>query len=167
MVRTQTVLDSWKTIRNDTAQAVEDFPAGDLDFRATPDLMTFRELALHCLDAGHALTGAMLAGIDNMAVPEFREMMSKYVYGLPADADQSSIANALRGAIETRVAELAAKPPEYFSEMMTRFDGQQVTHLEMIQFVKEHELTHRSQMFMYLRLKGVVPATTRRRQAKK
>ena len=37
-------------------------------------------------------------------------------------------------------------------------------------FVKEHELTHRSQLFMYLRLKGVVPATTRRRlamQAKK
>ncbi len=33
----------------------------------------------------------------------------------------------------------------------------------MLQFIKEHELTHRSQMFVYMRLKGIVPATTRRR----
>jgi uncharacterized damage-inducible protein DinB len=41
-----------------------------------------------------------------------------------------------------------------------------VTRLEMVQTIKEHELTHRSQLFMYLRLKGIVPATTRRRLAK-
>ena len=40
MVRTETVLDSWKSIRQDTAQAVEDFPAGEFDFKATPDLMS-------------------------------------------------------------------------------------------------------------------------------
>ena len=57
MVRTETVLDSWKTVRQDTAQAVEDFPATELDFKATPDLMTFGELARHVLDAGHALSG--------------------------------------------------------------------------------------------------------------
>jgi uncharacterized damage-inducible protein DinB len=36
----------------------------------------------------------------------------------------------------------------------------------MLQFIKEHELTHRAQLFMYLRLKGIVPPTTRRRLAK-
>jgi uncharacterized damage-inducible protein DinB len=50
--------------------------------------------------------------------------------------------------------------------MIVRFDGQQVTRLEMVQTIKEHELTHRSQLFMYLRLKGIIPATTRRRMAK-
>jgi uncharacterized damage-inducible protein DinB len=51
--------------------------------------------------------------------------------------------------------------------MVTRFDGQRVTRLEMIQTIKEHELTHRAQLFLYLRLKGIVPATTRRRLAAK
>jgi uncharacterized damage-inducible protein DinB len=46
-------------------------------------------------------------------------------------------------------------------------DGQQVTRLEMIQTAKEHELTHRAQLFLYLRLKGIVPVTTRRRLAAK
>jgi hypothetical protein len=30
--------------------------------------------------------------------------------------------------------------------MIARFDGQQVTRLEMVQTIKEHELTHRSQL---------------------
>jgi uncharacterized damage-inducible protein DinB len=36
----------------------------------------------------------------------------------------------------------------------------------MLQFVKEHELTHRAQLFLYMRMMGMVPATTRGRLAK-
>jgi len=166
MVRTETVLDSWKTVRQDTAQAVEDFPATELDYKATPDLMSFGELARHILDAGHALTGMLLDGVDNLATPQFREMVGKYATQLPQNLDAATLAIELRKSVETRAAELAAKNADFFSGIITRFDGQRVTRLEMIQFVKEHELTHRSQMFLYLRLKGIVPATTRRRQAK-
>ena len=49
--------------------------------------------------------------------------------------------------------------------IITRVDGARVTRLEMLQFVKEHELTHRAQLFLYMRMKGIVPATTRRRLA--
>ena len=37
--------------------------------------------------------------------------------------------------------ELAAQPPEFYSGIITRVDGARVTRLEMLQFVKEHELT--------------------------
>ncbi len=165
MVRKETVIDSWKTARLDTAQAVEDFPAAELDFKATPDLMTFGELARHILDAGHALTGMLLDGVDNLATPQFREMIARYRPQLPERLDAATLASELRKSIETRSAELAAKGDDFFSGIITRFDGQRVTRLEMLQSIKEHELTHRSQMFVYLRLKGIVPATTRRRQA--
>jgi uncharacterized damage-inducible protein DinB len=166
MVRTETVLDSWKTVRQDTAQAVEDFPAAELDFKATPDLMTFGELARHVLDAGHALTSMLIDGVDNMATPQFRETMGKYKLQLPERLDSATLASELRKSIETQTAILSAQGDDFFSGVITRFDGQRVTRLEMLQFIKEHELTHRSQMFLYLRLKGIVPATTRRRQAK-
>jgi uncharacterized damage-inducible protein DinB len=166
MVRTQTVIDSWKTVREDTAQAVEDFPPAELDFKATPDMMTFGELGRHILDAGHALTGILLAGVDNLATPEFREMIGKYRPQLPEKLEPAALASELRKSIETRASELAAKGDDFYSGIITRFDGQKVTRLEMLQFIKEHELTHRSQMFVYMRLKGIVPATTRRRQAK-
>jgi len=165
MVRKEIVIDSWKTARLDTAQAVEDFPAAELDFKATPDLMTFGELARHILDAGHALTGILLDGVDNLATPQFREMIGRYRPQLPERLDAPTLASELRKSIETRSAELAAKCDDFYSGFITPFDGLRVTRLEMLQFIKEHELTHRSQMFVYLRLKGIVPATTRRRQA--
>ena len=166
MVRTQTVLDSWKTVREDTAQAVEDFPANELDYKATPDMMSFGELARHVLDAGHALTGMLADGVDNLATPQFRELIGKYKLPLPEHLDQATLAAELRKSVDARIAELAAKDDAFYAGIITRFDGQLVTRLEMLQFIKEHELTHRSQMFMCLRLKGIVPATTRRRLAK-
>lgn len=164
MVRVETVLDSWKAIRQDTAQAVEDMPAGELDFKPVPELDSFGQIARHILDASHALTGMLLAGVDNLL--EGRKTMKQYVRPLPEKLDAKTLAAELRSSVEERCAELARQPAEFFSGLITRFDGQKVTRLEMIQTIKEHELTHRAQMFVYLRLKGIVPVTTRRRQAK-
>ena len=166
MVRTQTVIDSWKTVREDTALAVEDFPSTEFDFKATPDLMTFGELGRHILDAGHALTGILLSGENDLSTPDFREKIGKHRLQLPEKLESPELASELRKSMETRASELASKSDEFYSGIITRFDGQKVTRLEMLQFIKEHELTHRSQMFVYMRLKGIVPATTRRRLAK-
>ena len=166
MIRKEAVLDSWKTVRQDTALAVEDFPAAELDFKPTSDVMTFREIARHILEAGHAITGLLLDGVDDMATPQFRETLRKYIAELPQTPDAASLAQALRESVELRTAQLAARPPEFFEQVITRFDGQRVTRLETVQFTKEHELTHRAQLFMYLRLKNIVPSTTRRRMAK-
>lgn len=167
MVRLEAVLDSWKTVRADTAQSVEDMAAADLDFRPADELMTFQQIARHILDASHALTGLMLAGEEDLSGPGFRDKLKLHLSGLSDQASQAQLAAELRRALDSRCAELSARPPGFHAEMITRFDGQRVTRLEMVQYAKEHELTHRSQMFLYLRLKGIVPATTRRRQAKK
>jgi uncharacterized damage-inducible protein DinB len=168
MIRVEQVLDSWRIIRQDTAAAVEDFPAGELDYQPTPEVSTFREIARHVLDASDGLTGLLLGGEENFT-GDFRkrmERMKPYLSTLPADAGAAELANALRESVALRTSELAAQSPEFFAHLITRMDGQQVTRLEMVQTIKEHELTHRAQLFMYLRLKGIVPATTRRRLAK-
>jgi uncharacterized damage-inducible protein DinB len=165
MIRPETVLDSWKTVRQDTAQAVEDFPA-EMDFKPVSDVMTFGEIAHHILVAGHGITGMLLDGIENLATPQFRERMQAYSAELPGATGAAALAGALRQCLDQRTAQLAAQTADFFAQVITRFDEQRVTRLEMLQFAKEHELTHRAQLFVYLRLKGIVPATTRRRMAK-
>src|SRR5207237_7764765 len=86
MVRLEAILSSWKTIRQDTAQAVEDCPAGELDFKPTPELDSFRQIAMHCLNAGNGLTGLLLEGEESLTGPEFREKMKKHFSGLTAEA---------------------------------------------------------------------------------
>lgn len=166
MIRVEQVLESWKSIRNDTATAVEDMPPVGLDYRPTVEAATFREIARHILDAGDGLTGLLLAGEDNFATPEFRERMKAHLRTLPSNPDGPALATALRESVEQRTAVFAGRTPEYFAHIVTRFDGPKLTRLEMLQGIKEHELTHRQQLFVYLRLQGIVPATTRRRLAK-
>ena len=84
MIRAETVLDSWKTVRQDTAQAVEDFPSAELDFKPVGDVMTFGEIAHHILVAGYGITGMLLDGVENLATPQFRERMQAYAAELPA-----------------------------------------------------------------------------------
>jgi len=164
MVRLEHVLDSWKTVREDTIRAVEEFPAAEFDYRPTPDVMTFGELARHILDAGDGLSGLLLAGDDNFATPEFREKLKPHFRAVAAGSE--GLAAALRKSVEERTAQLAVAPADFFGHIVTRMDGLKVTRLEMLQMIKEHELTHRATMFLYMRLKGIVPATTRRRIAK-
>jgi uncharacterized damage-inducible protein DinB len=165
MVRVEHVLDTWKAIRQDTIAAVEEFPAGEFDFRPCPEVATFGEIALHILNAGDGLSGLLLAGFEDFSSPERGPRMKEHLRQLPPGPCASDIAAALRASIEERTAALATQPAEFWNHIITRVDRQKVTRLEMLQFVKEHELTHRAQLFMDLRLKGVVPATTRRRHA--
>jgi uncharacterized damage-inducible protein DinB len=167
MIRIEAVMESWKSIRRDTAQAWLDMPAEEAAFRPTPELMAYRDLAVHILNAGHAMTMMLLAGESDFSAPGFRERMRTHFLDVSA-WDAATLAGELASVLDADAAEvLGAADSVFWSEMMTRFDGTQVTRLEMLQYAKEHELTHRSQMFMYLRLKGVVPPTTRRRLAAK
>ena len=165
MVRPEYLLDSWKTVRADTIGALEEFPADKLDANPAGGLMTVRQIATHILHAGHGITGIMLEGVEDLFVPEFRAMVAKHAAGLGETPDVPSLAAALKASVDTRVTELAAQSADWFAKIVTRFDGQQVTRLELLLLVKEHELTHRSQMFVAMRLAGIVPPTTRRRLA--
>jgi uncharacterized damage-inducible protein DinB len=166
MIRLEPLLDSLKAVRQHTAQAVEDMPAGELDFRPAADVMTFREIARHILDASQGLCEMMLAGEEDFTVPDFRDRMKAFMSPLPANAPAADLAGELRRSVDEYSGKLAKQPPEFFEKIITRFDGQKTTRMELVQMVKEHEMTHRAQLFLYLRLKGVVPSTTRQRQAK-
>jgi uncharacterized damage-inducible protein DinB len=162
MVRVDYVLNSWREVRADTAQAVEDFPPSAAPFQPIPDVAGFEEIARHILDASHAITGILLAGSEDLS-RDFRTELGRHLHPLPKDAPASELAAALRRAAEERCAELARQTPEWWAGIVTRWDGRQLTRLELVQMVKEHELTHRSQLFLFLRMKGIVPCTTRRR----
>src|SRR5690349_514569 len=95
MVRLESVLESWKQVRNDTAIAVEEFPADKFDYRPCPDVMTFGDIARHILVAGHGLTGLMLDGEEVLGGPQFREKMARFNL-LPDNAGPADLARELR-----------------------------------------------------------------------
>ncbi len=167
MVRPEHVLESWKSVREETVAAVEEFPEQDLDFRITPEVMKFRDIARHIATAGEALTGMLLAGeTDLTSGPGFREKMAAHTTPIAPEAGTADLAAALRDTMARRAAELGQRDEAFWAGIVTRMDGAKLTRLEMVQYIKEHELTHRAQLFVCLRLKGMVPSTTRKRLAR-
>jgi uncharacterized damage-inducible protein DinB len=164
MVRVEAVLNSWRLARQFTIEAVQEFPPEEFDFRPCADTMSFGETARHILEAGDGLAGLLLKGEEDFTGPEFRAKLQATMRTAPEGAKE--LAAALQESIEDRTAALAGQSAEFWAHIITRFDGERVTRLEMLQTVKEHELTHRQQLFFCLRLKGIVPSTTRRRLAR-
>ena len=113
MVRLDHLLSSWKTIREDVALAVEEFPAGELDYRPTPDVDSFRQIARHILNVGHGLSGMMLAR-ETATGQEFRDRMKAHLFPLAEDAGAAEIAAALRQSVAQRCEQFAVQPPEFF-----------------------------------------------------
>src|SRR5579859_4676788 len=115
MVRLDSILSSWKAVREDTAQAVEDFAPYKPDFKPCDGLMSFGATARHILDAGHGLTGMLLAGEEDLSTPEFRDKIGKHVAELPKTEDSGALARELRADVDRRVSELAAKSAEFYA----------------------------------------------------
>jgi len=165
MVRPDYCLDHWRAVREDAALAVEQMPAAQLDYRPQDDLMSFREVAAHILDTGCGLAGLLLDGETDFTAPDFRRNLERYRRPLPETP--AGIAAELRAAVAADCAALSGQTPEFFAGMVTKWDGARLTRLEMLQFVIEHEVAHRMQLFVYLRMNGVVPPTTKRRSGGK
>jgi hypothetical protein len=91
MIRLETVLDSWKTVRQDTAQGWKIFPAGEIAFKPLSDVTTFGEIARHILVAGYGITGMLLDGVENLATPQFRKDMQKYAAELALTPDAGAV----------------------------------------------------------------------------
>ena len=166
MVRTDVALESWRTVREDAAQAVEEFPAGDFDFKPAEGMLSFREIATHILEAGYILASCLADGVEDLSGGKLKGLISAYQAQLPPTyTERDGLIAALRGSVGECSERLSGKDDEFWATKIIRFDGQQVTRLELLLFIKEHELQHRSQLFVYLRLKGLTPPTTRRRLA--
>ena len=165
-MRAEHVIDSWKNVRQDTIAAVEEFPAGEFDYRPAADLQTFGQIGRHILVSTHGLTGMLLEGDTDFTGPDFRARIATHVAHIPETLEPAELVRRLRESVDERAPQLAAQTPEFWAGMIKRVDGVMVTRLEMLQWVKEHELTHRQQLFMYSRMKGIVPITTRRRLAR-
>src|SRR5262245_60084025 len=123
MVRLEALLDSWKSIRRDTAQAWLDMPAEGAAFQPTPELMPYRDLAVHILNASHAMTMMLLAGESDFSAPGFRDRMRSHFLDA-SNLDSSGLASQLESVLEDDASRVRARGDEtFFAEIMTRFDG--------------------------------------------
>ncbi len=148
----------WDTqVRPGLERFVEALPERDFDFKPRPELLTARELVVHIAEAERAWVHATIGGApDEEWVVQCEDPALGFRLTVEAPDHASMLALLERWHRPTQAwldrseAELAR---EFFSEIRNR----RYTVHWILDRVHEHEIHHRAQLGVYLRMLGIEP----------
>ena len=159
---------SFRTVRDNTLAAAEEIPADQYDFRPAPECRTVEKLLTH-IALGYRFQHQLHAveGLDTLEGFDFFGLMGE----LAAEEEKPRTKEEVIALLEAEGARweafLGQVSDDFLSERVALpHEGPEASkgRLEMIMSVKEHEMHHRAQLFLMLRLMGQVPHLTRERQ---
>lgn len=141
------LLHSFRGSRRLTQGTVEAMPAEEMDYRPTPEQMSFGEQVLHNLSCYITLTDA-LAGKGW----EWNKGITLERY-----PTKEAILAFQEAETERLLTLLESQPPEWFAEEVATGWGTTESIAGLLLSWISHEDHHRGQLVVYLRLKGCTP----------
>jgi len=145
-MKTTTFLKIMENRFQGTRKMIAAVPSEKLDFRPTPDMRSARELALHLMGNYSFLLAGMAE--NNWSLEAF-----KTNGGHLKTNDLVSNFDAL---YKTAKEKLSSFPDQAFELRVKPFGVEQKIST-IVQGVAEHEIHHRGQLSVYLRLMGIKP----------
>ena len=151
-------LTGWEKVRKNTTATAQDMPEEHYDASPFEGMWSFRKQAAHILNVGDILCEGLEQGQFDPSKFKLDNYGAKSKTELVAALEQNFIAQK---------QQLARRPDSFWQEPRKSFDGSDTTAGELLQMLKEHEIGHCNQLYLYLRSKGLVPPPTRMRAAAK
>lgn len=155
------LIGSWKEVRAGLIDEAESIPADKFTFQATPDMRSVAGVLQHVVEAQKMLIGEVCRADTNLLRQSFADQVKTYAAGVSEVADKESLVDLLRSTMEESEACLRGASDELQNEMK-RFDGKQTAKHDFVAFAIAHEMYHRGQLTVYLRLLGIEPVLTKR-----
>jgi uncharacterized damage-inducible protein DinB len=147
-------LNAWEKVRQNTAATAEDMPEEHYDAVPYEGMWSFRKQLGHVLNVEDVL-------LDGLEKGQFDP--AKFAVDNYRDKSKAELVAALKGNFRTHIQLLGSRPASFWDEPRKSFDGSDKTAGELLQMLKEHEIGHCNQLYLYLRSKGILPPTTRKR----
>jgi uncharacterized damage-inducible protein DinB len=150
---------TWKEVRNGFIEEAEQVPADQFSFRATPETRTITELLQHIIETQAVLIGEACRSEPNLLRQSFADHIKEYAPEVAATTDKDSLLALMRSSMDKAAATIRANEDK-LSLLMKRFDGREMTKLDLLRFAASHEMYHRGQLTVYERLLNIKPALT-------
>lgn len=157
----ESLINSWKEVRAGLIDEAESIPADKFTFQATPDMRSVAGVLQHVVETQKMLIGEVCRADTNLLRQSFADHVKTYAPGVSEVADKQGLVDLLRSTMEESEASLRGASDELQNEMK-RFDGKQIAKHDFVSFAIAHEMYHRGQLTVYLRLLGIEPVLTRR-----
>lgn len=155
------LVSSWKDVRSGFVDEVNQIPAEQFTFRATPDTRSIIELLHHVVESQKMLVGECTRPEPNLMRQSFADHVREYAQGVTDVTDKNGIMELMRSSMEVAEATIRSNADK-MDQTMRRFDGKEITRLQFLQFAASHEMYHRGQLTVYARLLNIEPVLTQR-----
>jgi uncharacterized damage-inducible protein DinB len=161
--------EGFRTVRKNTVTIAEDIPEEKYGFRATPEVMSVREMLAHLATSTSwqvDVHGQKVSSLDAAFFGARRQQVAQLEQALATTAD---VVEALRDEGERFTAFIEKLDEQALAEIVTfapPVQPSRKSRFEMLLSAKEHEMHHRGQLMLIQRLIGQVPHLTRARQSR-
>lgn len=157
----ETIIGLWKDTRSGLIHEVEQIPADQFSFRATPETRSIAELLQHIISAQKVLVGETCRADTNLMRQSFAAHNKEYADGISEVADKDQLLDLLRTSMEEAEACILSYADK-LDETMTRLDGKPCSKEAFLIFALGHEGYHRGQLTVFERLLNIEPVLTGR-----
>jgi uncharacterized damage-inducible protein DinB len=141
---------AWNGVKNNIVRSAEKMPEENYSFRPVPDVRTFGELIGHITDANYLICGAERGEKHESAAEKMKKTKDELV-------------GALKESIGFCDAAFDAITDARAGEMVKLF-GRDRARLSALHLNIAHDNEHYGNLVTYLRIKGLVPPSSERRQ---
>jgi uncharacterized damage-inducible protein DinB len=155
------LIASWKEVRDGFIDEINQIPAEQFSFRATPETRSVTELLQHVIESQKMIVGESCRDEPNLMRQSFAAHIKEYAPEVSAVTDKNGLIELMRSSMEHAEATIRSRA-SHLEQTIRRFDGREITRLQFLQFALSHEMYHRGQFTVYSRLLNVEPALTQR-----
>ena len=155
------IIGGWREVRAGLVEEVAQIPADKFSFRAAEGMRSVAELLQHLVESQKFLVGEACRPDTNLLRKSFAENIKDYAPDVRNANDKEAIIAMLQTAMDDCEKQLREHADE-MKNTMKRFDGKEMTKLGFMSFAIAHEMYHRGQLTVYVRLLGIEPMLTQK-----
>jgi len=157
------LVESARTVRQNTILIAEDISESDYDYRPTPESRSVAETLVHIAVSPRA--ARILHEEASLEDFDFGRLIRKSEIEEKRPRSKNEIVELLRAEGEDWRRWLETLPETQLAEQVRMPGGALKSRFEALLGAKEHEMHHRAQLTVIQRLLGIAPHLTRNRQA--
>ncbi|HEX6189616.1 MAG TPA: DinB family protein [Pyrinomonadaceae bacterium] len=155
------IIAGWREVRAGLIDEVSQIPADKFSFRAAEGMRSVAELLQHLVESQKFLVGEACRPDTNLLRKSFAEDIKDYAPDVRTVNDKEAIIQMLQTAMDD-CEKLLREHADEMKNTMKRFDGKEMTKLGFMSFAIAHEMYHRGQLTVYVRLLGIEPMLTQK-----
>jgi uncharacterized damage-inducible protein DinB len=154
------ILNKWYSVRRGLIRELNIIPPSRLSFRPTLEMRSVAEIMHHLLEYSIITVEELLRHDTNLDRLSMAQLVNVYAPNVARSDSQEKLTNLLVDQFRDADTRLSEMGDLHMLQLITRIDGSRETRFSLLKEAIQHEMYHRGQLTVYIRLLGLIPAAT-------